>query len=202
MTGAALTELRRLFSERYEMLKAQLVRRLGSAELAGDALHDAYVQLADRGELNEVRHPQAYLLHTAFNAAIDRLRGSQRYLSADEVSELYELADVAPGPGQTVEARVELTLAVDALAALPARQRDILYAARVDGLSLKELALRWGISTRLVSRELQAAHEFCVRHMAAAQAPGGAPDKERPPTGKTRRAAPRGADGREQESQS
>jgi RNA polymerase sigma-70 factor (ECF subfamily) len=53
------------------------------------------------------------------------------------------------------------------MTALPARQRDILYAARVDGLTLKELAQRWGISTRLVSRELQTAHEFCAKHMEA-----------------------------------
>jgi len=162
---ARLAELKRLFTERYEVLKAQLIRRLGSAELAGEALHDAYVQLADRDGLNEVRHPQAYLLHTAVNAAIDRLRGGQRYLSADEVAELYEMADPAPGPSQTAAARFDLTRAADALAALPARQRDILYAARVDGMTLKELAQRWGISTRLVSRELAAAHEFCARHM-------------------------------------
>ncbi|MBN8907968.1 MAG: CoA transferase, partial [Rhodospirillales bacterium] len=71
MTGRGLVELKRLFTERYETLKAQLARRLGSVELASDALHDAYVQLADREGLNEVRHPQAYLLHTAVNAAID-----------------------------------------------------------------------------------------------------------------------------------
>lgn len=174
MTSGGLAELKRLFAERYETLKAQLVRRLGSAELASDALHDAYVQLADREGLNEVRHPQAYLLHTAVNAAIDKLRGTQRYLSADEVADLYELADPAPGPPRVAQARFDLGRAANALAALPARQRDILYAARIDGLTLKELAQRWGVSTRLISRELQAAHEFCARHMEAAEEKVGA----------------------------
>ncbi|MNJ79079.1 RNA polymerase sigma factor [compost metagenome] len=53
-----------------------------------------------------------------------------------------------------------------ALDALTPRQRDILLAARVDGLSRPDLAKRWGISVRLVGRELQTAHEHCVRAMA------------------------------------
>ena len=50
---------------------------------------------------------------------------------------------------------------------LTPRQRDILVAARVDGLSRPELAQRWGISLRLVGRELQTAHEHCLRAMGA-----------------------------------
>ena len=56
-----------------------------------------------------------------------------------------------------------------ALDMLTPRQRDILVAARVDGLSRPELAQRWGISLRLVGRELQTAHEHCLRAMRRAQ---------------------------------
>jgi len=179
MTAGGLAELRRLFVERYEALKAQLARRLGSAELAGDALHDAYVHLADRPGMDNVRHPQAYLLNTAVNAAIDRLRGTPRNLTELEIDALYDYPDPAAGPARELQARFDLARAVHALQALPQRQRDILYSARVDGATIRELAERWGISTRLVSRELQAAHEFCARHMESV--PGGGSDEDGEP---------------------
>ncbi|AEC18819.1 sigma-24 [Pusillimonas sp. T7-7] len=167
MSVKGLAELRRLFTERYDVLKAHLTRRLGSSELASDALHDAYVRLTDRADLDldQVRHPQSYVLNTAVNGAIDRLRSEARLLNSDEIDVLLDFADPAPGPAQQVQAQFDLEYAVQALDALPPRQRDILYSARVEGLTLVELSKRWGISTRMVSRELQAAHEFCAEHM-------------------------------------
>ncbi len=165
MTNKGLAALQRLFIERYDVLKAQLTRRLGSSELASDALHDAYVRLTDRDEIDEIRHPQSYVLNVAVNGAIDRMRSEARLLSESEVNALYEYVDPAAGPAQKVEARFELEHAVQALDALPPRQRDILYSARVEGATLVDLSKRWGISTRMVSRELQAAHEFCAKYM-------------------------------------
>lgn len=165
MTTKGLAALQRLFMERYDTLKAQLTRRLGSSELAGDALHDAYVRLTDRDDLDEIRHPQSYVLNAAVNGAIDRMRSEARLLSESEVDALYTYADPAAGPAQEVQARFELEHVMKALDALPPRQCDILYSARVEGATLVELSKRWGISTRMVSRELQAAHEFCAKYM-------------------------------------
>lgn len=166
MTTKGMTELRKLFASRYDALKTQLARRLGSTELASDALHDAYVRLARKDAMAQVESPQAYLLHTAFHAAIDRMRGDARDLGDGEIDELYQYVDPAAGPMDTLQIKFDLDRAVQAMQALPPRQRDILFSARIEGLQLKELADRWGISKRLVSRELQAAHAFCARHMA------------------------------------
>lgn len=160
-----LPELRKLFVERYESMKAHLARRLGSAEMAGDALHDAYIRLATREPGEAVRHPQAYVLNAAVHAAIDRMRSQARELSASEIDALYEIEDAAPGPAETAAARLDLEQMVKAMEALPPRQRDILFSSRVEGLSREDLAKRWGISPRMVNKELQAAHEFCVRQM-------------------------------------
>ncbi|MGY3587623.1 DNA-directed RNA polymerase specialized sigma24 family protein [Bradyrhizobium sp. USDA 4341] len=46
MTEASLTLIRRLLVERYDELKRRLARRLGSAELAGEALQDAWLRIA------------------------------------------------------------------------------------------------------------------------------------------------------------
>ena len=48
-----------------------------------------------------------------------------------------------------------------ALERMPERQREILLAARLDGVTQKELAARHGISVRMVERELQHAQAYC-----------------------------------------
>ena len=46
MTETSLAVIRRLLVERYDELKRRLTRRLGSSELAGEALHDAWLRIA------------------------------------------------------------------------------------------------------------------------------------------------------------
>ncbi|HEY9274645.1 sigma-70 family RNA polymerase sigma factor [Achromobacter sp.] len=170
MSGAGLAALRRLVIERYEAIKQQVSRRLGGAsDLAGDALHDAYMRLSVRDDLDSIRHPQSYLVNTAVHVAIDRIRQDVRLLSESEVSEFFDVADISPGPDDVTRSRSDLAQMFKALEALTPRQRDILLAARLEGLSRSDLAKRWGISVRLVGRELQTAHEHCVRAMARAE---------------------------------
>ncbi|SAI59141.1 heme uptake RNA polymerase sigma-70 factor [Bordetella ansorpii] len=164
MSGKGLAQLRDLFAQRYDTLRTRVARRLGNAgDMAGDALHEAYVRLAEKGDLDEVRHPQSYLLNTAVHVAIDRLRGESRVLSESEIEDFLDVPDDTPGPAETAEARGEMQNVFTALEALPPRQRDIFLSARVHEVSREELAKRWGISVRQVGRELQAAHEFCLQ---------------------------------------
>jgi RNA polymerase sigma-70 factor (ECF subfamily) len=51
------------------------------------------------------------------------------------------------------------------MADLPPRQRAILLAARVDGLSRREIASHYRISVRLVQRELQEAQKYCAARL-------------------------------------
>ena len=116
-----------------------------------------------------MRHPQTYLVNTAVHAAIDRIRQDTRLLSESEVSEFFELEDRTPGPAEIAQSRSGHGRHVQGPGHADAAPADILVAARVDGLSRPELAQRWGISLRLVGRELQTAHEHCLRAMRRAQ---------------------------------
>lgn len=99
MSGQGLATLRRLVAERYDALRRQVARRLGGAsDLAGDALHDAYLRLSARDDLDAVRHPQTYLVNTAVHVAIDRIRQDVRLLSESEVGEFFDVEDSVPGP--------------------------------------------------------------------------------------------------------
>jgi RNA polymerase sigma factor (sigma-70 family) len=166
LSAEALAELRRYLIERYDQLRSQLTRQLGSSDLAGDALHDMYVRLAGKDDIEPVQQPQAFLLHAATHIAIDKLRVDARMLSESEIDNLFEQQeDPAAGLSETVHARFELAAAVHAMERLPARQREILFAIRMEGASREELAKHYNISVRMVARELQAAHDYCVRQM-------------------------------------
>jgi len=62
--------LRNLLLSSYEDLANWLTRRLGSQELAREALQETYLRLERGNEIGPVHSPKAYLLRTAINIAI------------------------------------------------------------------------------------------------------------------------------------
>lgn len=163
MTASSLTAVRRFLIDRYDEIKHRLTRRLGSSELASDALQDAWVKIARIETLGKVRNPREYILAIAINAARDRVKAADsRYLSQAEIDTLLEVPDESPGPARIAESRAELQVLEAILQELPKRRREILLAARIDRLPRQEIARRFGISLRLVDKELQRAVEYCL----------------------------------------
>jgi RNA polymerase sigma-70 factor, ECF subfamily len=162
MTDQALIAIRRLFIDRYDDLKARLTRRLGSADLAGDAMHNTWLRLARVDSIGAVQSPHNYLLRIALNVAADQRRLENRYVSDAEVESLLELPDQAPTPEDTVLARSDLEAFKAIMDELPARRRAIFLAARMGNVPRQEIADRLGVSRRLVAKELLLAHEHCV----------------------------------------
>ncbi|MFL0350378.1 putative RNA polymerase sigma factor FecI [compost metagenome] len=145
----------------YDELKRRLVRKLGSEELAGDALQDTWMRLSTRRHrLDPVQNPAAYLLRMAMNTVIDRQRADHRLLSLEEVDTLMDMADPGPGPAQAAEQEMALEDMVGLLQRMPERRRRILLAIRVDGLQQRDVAEHLGVSLRLVQRELKAAQDY------------------------------------------
>lgn len=165
MSDANRTMLRSFLADRYDDLKQRLSRRLGSAELAGDALQDTYVRLGRAEVAGAVQSPAAYLFRMAFNVAMDRQRAEKRRLAHNEVQDLLHLVDDAPGPSQIAEARFEIEALEKAIAELTPRRRVILLAARLQGMPQREIANRLGVSLRLVEKELRLAQEHCARKL-------------------------------------
>jgi len=162
MSATNLIGLQEFLTLRYDDLKRRLVHRLGSAELAGDALQDTWLRLQGKHAVGAVASPGAYLFRMAFNVAIDRQRAESRRLSAAEVDSILEVADPAPGPPDAAQTRSDLDALIRTMEELPERRRNILLAARIEGLTQPEVARRFGISLRLVELELQRAQEYCA----------------------------------------
>lgn len=163
MSDVSLAVVRRHLIDRYDELKQRLSRRLGSPDLASDALQDAWLRIDRVDAIGDVRNPGNYIFGIAMNAARDRMReANTRYLSAAEVDSLLQIPDEAPAPSNIVEMRSDLKQLEAILLELPVRQREILLAARIDQMPRAEIAERFGISVSLVEKELQRAQEYCL----------------------------------------
>ncbi|MGO4715617.1 RNA polymerase sigma factor [Bradyrhizobium sp. 2TAF24] len=169
MTDTSWAALRQLLVERYHDLRERLTRRLGSAELASEALHEVYLRLNRSDAPGAVASPGAYLFKAAYNVATDRRRSERRRArrTVEDADVILDIPDGGAGPDGIVEARVELAELARALMALPPRQRAILIAARYQQLPRAEIARRFGISRRTVQFELQRALEACRDHLDA-----------------------------------
>jgi RNA polymerase sigma-70 factor (ECF subfamily) len=157
--------LRQLLADRYEDLRNRLTRRLGSADLASEALHEVFLKLDRADSPGAVASPTAYLFRAAYNVANDAWRTERRQASQLADDHLYQIPDHVPGPDGIVESRIELAALADALLTLPPRQRAILIAARCEQIPRDEIARRHGISRRLVQAELQRALEACKEYL-------------------------------------
>lgn len=167
MSDGSLAGLRSFMLQRYDDLKRRLTIQLGSADRAGDALQDTWLRLESGGDARQpIEYPLSYLMRMATNAALDRLRSEGRFLSGTEVDAVFDsLADPAPGPAQTAEARSEARRLADVIDEMPPRRRRILILIRVDEMPRQEVAAHLGVSVSLVDRELRRAHEHVLERM-------------------------------------
>lgn len=152
----------------YATIKQRLTRKLGNAEVAGDALHDTWLRLKGGEDLGPVQNPGAYLSRIAVNIAVDVQRRHSRLLSGDNIDALLEeLVDPAPGPARTAEIRSDLDALFQLLDRMPERRRAVALLVHAEGVTQKEAAQRLGVSLRTIEYELKRVHERLDTYLAA-----------------------------------
>ncbi len=165
--------LRRMFVEDYEELRRRLARRLGSVDAASDALQDTFLQLTrERADVEGIRNPRSYLFRMAMNLANSRIRTERRRLSlleAEKLETALEIADDRPSPADSAELRSDLRLLGAILDEMPARRREMVLAALVEGASHRELANRYGLSMRMIQIEMKKATDQIAGRFAGAE---------------------------------
>jgi RNA polymerase sigma-70 factor (ECF subfamily) len=149
----------------YNTLSRQLTRRLGSAELASEALHETFLRLDRMSDATSVRSPKDFLFRIAVNIATDRRRVERRYLSAAEVDYLLDVPDDSPDPAEIAEARSELEALDRALAELSPRRREVFKAAILQKIPDHKIAARLGINVRTVETDLKHALSHCASRL-------------------------------------
>ncbi len=157
--------LRQAFTLAYDELRRRLTRRLGSVELASEALHDAWLRLDRAQSIGAVHNPISYLLQMGFNAALKRRAADQRTIGLTDARMALGIADETPDPEHAMIARSDVEVLGRALAELPPRRRQILLASRLDRRTLSEIAQQLGVSQRLVELELKHALAHCAQRL-------------------------------------
>ncbi|KRC70128.1 putative RNA polymerase sigma factor FecI [compost metagenome] len=164
-----------IFLERYNDFRSQLKRRLGSEDLAHDAMQEAFLKVNDLPASSSIQQPAAYLFRVALNIAEDQRRRDSRLLTGVEISELINMTDEAADPARIAQGRSQIDAFRRALRGLPERTQQMVLAARVHELPHAEIARRYGVSERIVSKELKRALEHCARELDASGGANAAP---------------------------
>ncbi len=97
MSPSGRDELIKFLVANYLQLTRQLTDRLGSAEIAHEGLHDAYVRLhREDAKISDVKNPKSYLYKMILNIAKNRTRDDRREQPFGDPELISEVVDDAP----------------------------------------------------------------------------------------------------------
>lgn len=154
----------RLFSEHNRALVGYLKSRLRSEQEAKEVAQEAYVRVLQLDKPGGTSLLRAYLFKTAANLAVDRLR-RRSLLQRIEETELFNELNTPNGDSNNPELRLlkeetehQLWRFLDEL---PEKGRQIFRLCRLDGLSQQDVALKLGISDRMVRRYVTYVVVYC-----------------------------------------
>jgi RNA polymerase sigma factor (sigma-70 family) len=134
----------------------QYLRRGGRSKSdVEDIRQDIYMRVCASAH-NEIPNPtRPFVFAVARNLLIDRVRHEQVVpIEAIENLDALNVAIEEPSPARVVIAREELRRLQSALKKLPDRARSIVLMHKLDGLSVRDIAKRTGVSQRTVERSL------------------------------------------------
>jgi RNA polymerase sigma-70 factor (ECF subfamily) len=141
------------FRSEWAGVLATLARRFGDLDLAEDATQDAFLLAAETWPRDGVpQRPGAWLLVTARNRALDRLRRDRRTDTDPELIAMLE-APVGEEPGALPDDRLRLVFAC-CHPALTLEARVALTLRLVGGLTTQEVAAAFLVSEQTVGQRL------------------------------------------------
>lgn len=141
------------FSEVYPALVAFLGHRTGSAALAEDIAQDTFVALWQRrADVDPARSLRSWVYRAALNRAVSI--GRRRRLELRVREWLRPRASVPPTPDDELSGDELRTAIHAAVAALPARCREVFLLARDGGMSYAEIAATLGLSPKTVENHM------------------------------------------------
>lgn len=163
MADSNRLKLRRQLVENYDALVRHLTRRLGSSDVAYEALHETFVRLDGVAEATEVHRPASYIFRTAINVAKNHRKAQSYRVPASEIDALIEVSDDTPDPARIAEARSDFEAFERALMQLPERPRTVLRMMSLEGKTAQETADHLGVSVRTVAADYRQALEHCAK---------------------------------------
>jgi RNA polymerase sigma-70 factor (ECF subfamily) len=161
---AFVTAIERTHGQR---LRRFLAFRIRNAADLPDLVQEVYLRLLRIDHHETIRNPQAYLYtvasHVLHQHAMRQAVSPAVMDSSDFGAELEGTADADPATQVDLEQRFEKLAC--ALQQFSARGYATLVMHRCDGLSLKEIALRLGVSHTMTKRYLAKALAYCQQRL-------------------------------------
>lgn len=150
VAGNDETAFRVLYSRWATRVMSYAARTLGDRQEAEDVVQEAF--------LNLYRSRKRYRAQGRFGAFLFRIAGNQvrsrfRSRKPEPLEDLEEMLEV-PGPGRSLEARLDLE---SALALLPFDQREALLLAVLGGMKYREIGDLSGCSEDTVAKRISRA---------------------------------------------
>jgi RNA polymerase sigma factor (sigma-70 family) len=136
-------------------LKKLLRRRGRTCEEAEDLVQEAFVRMqvyCQQGGV--VREPEAFLVRTVLNLAVDARRRDRRDLYERQSVEDMYLVDLSPSPDEVFAAEQRLLRIRRSLAVLSERTQQAFFLHRLEGFSYAEIAQRLGVSVSAVEKHI------------------------------------------------
>lgn len=144
-------------------LRGWLARR-GVAECdIDDIVQETYAKLVTLPSIDAIRDPRSYAYQVAQSVHVTNLRRAN--VIPITVIPQFEQSNIAapePSPEQIAGDRGELAQLAQALASLPERCRAVFVARRVEGLSHRETAEKFGISEKTVEKHMARGIRFLM----------------------------------------
>ncbi|GJL55326.1 MAG: DNA-directed RNA polymerase sigma-70 factor [Nitrospirales bacterium] len=146
----------------YGELVGYFTKKLGSASLASEVIHETYLRVTNIRQNLLIANPRAYLYRIANNLATDVYRKEHiraKYLSPEPLQETvpYE----APSAEREVAGRERLALLLRAIEDLPPRCREVFMMRKFEQMDYQDIAARLGISKNMVEKHLRKALQLC-----------------------------------------
>lgn len=143
-------------------LKSYLHRAFPGVRDVDDLVQESYLRVWRAKLARPVHCAKSFLFQIARHLAIDTLRRNHGGLieTRGDLAEL-SVIDQEPNAAETLTYNEKVGLLADALAALPARCREVVILRRLRGLSQKEAATLLGISERTVESQLARGIDLC-----------------------------------------
>lgn len=161
--SAKRADLKTTLVARYTHLRDRLAARLGSQDLAGEALHETWLRLRDVNDDAPVADPDAYIYRAAINMASNMAAKQRRVLGDQDIEDILKIVDDAPDPERIAIARSELAHVWKVLGELTPRQRHVFVESFTGTMGHDDLAEHHGVTVRMIQIDLRNAILHCAR---------------------------------------
>jgi RNA polymerase sigma factor (sigma-70 family) len=130
-------------------------RRGFPTPLAEDLAHDTFTRLFSLADQSRIQNVEAYLFQIAASVFADHLRRARTRREAHHIplDATEPLAEVL-GPDRVFEGKEAFARVKAALSELPPKTCEIFLLNRMDGLTYTQIAVRFGVSTSAIEKQM------------------------------------------------